>query len=70
MINGSGNSRLNLLVALIDGIMGRIGLAALFGYVLKWYSTGFWYGDAVAGFAPILIGTVFFLSGRWRKGVQ
>ena len=70
LINGSGNSRLNLLVALIDGIMGRIGLAALFGYVLKWYSTGFWYGDAVAGFAPILIGTVFFLSGRWRKGVQ
>lgn len=70
LINGSGNSRLNLLVALIDGVIGRIGLAALFGFVLGWRSVGFWYGDAVAGFAPILIGTVFFLSGRWRKGVQ
>lgn len=70
LINGSGNSKLNLLVALIDGVIGRIGLAALFGFSLGWRSVGFWYGDAVAGFAPILIGTVFFLSGRWKKGVQ
>ena len=70
LINGSGNSRLNLLVALIDGVIGRIGLAALFGFVLSWRSVGFWYGDAVAGFAPILIGTVFFFSGRWKKGAQ
>ena len=70
LINGSGNSRLNLLVALIDGVIGRIGLAALFGFVLNWRSVGFWYGDAVAGFAPILIGTVFFFSGRWKKGAQ
>lgn len=70
LINGSGNSKLNLLVALIDGMIGRIGLAALFGFALNWRSIGFWYGDAVAGFAPILIGTIFFFSGKWKKGVQ
>ena len=70
LINGSGNSTLNLLVAFIDGMIGRIGLAALFGFSLGWRSTGFWYGDAVAGFAPFLIGAVFFLTGKWKKGVH
>lgn len=70
LINGSGNSRLNLLVALIDGVIGRIGLAALLGFALQWHSVGFWYGDALAGFAPIFIGTAFFLSGKWKQGVH
>ena len=67
IINGSGNSRLNLLVALIDGMIARVGLAALLGYGLAMGSQGFWYGDALAGFMPILIGGIFYLSGRWRR---
>ena len=67
IINGSGNSRLNLLVALIDGMIGRVGLAALLGFGLAMGSQGFWYGDALAGFMPIMIGGIFYLSGRWRK---
>ena len=66
LINGSGNTKLNLAVALIDGIMMRIGLAALLCFVFGMGSLGCWYGDAIAGFMPIVIGTVFFLSGRWR----
>ena len=31
LINGSGNSRLNLAVALLDGVIVRIGLALLLG---------------------------------------
>ncbi|MBP3720526.1 MAG: MATE family efflux transporter, partial [Clostridia bacterium] len=34
IINGSGNSKLNLLVALIDGVFSRLGFAALFGFAL------------------------------------
>ena len=66
LINGSGNTKLNLAVAIIDGIMGRIGLAALLGFGLSMGCSGFWYGDAIAGFVPIVIGMTVFFSGRWR----
>ena len=67
IINGSGNSKLNLLVAIIDGVISRLGFAALFGFALGLRCQGFWYGDALAGFMPIAIGLTFFLSGKWRK---
>ncbi len=66
IINGSGNTRLNFAVAIIDGIICRIGLAALLGFALGLKCEGFWYGDAIAGFMPIVIGMSFFLSGKWR----
>ena len=69
IINGSGNSRLNLLVAVIDGMIGRIGLAFLLGFVFSMGSQGFWYGDALAGFMPIMIGSVFYLSGKWKRQI-
>ena len=67
LINGSGRAKLNLAVAIIDGMISRIGLAALFGFALHWDCFGFWMGDALAGFMPLLIGGVFYLSGRWRS---
>ena len=67
LINGSGNTKLNLAVALIDGIIMRIGLAALLCFPFKMGSLGCWYGDAIAGFMPLLIGLVFYLSGKWKK---
>ena len=69
IINGSGNSRLNLLVALLDGMISRVGLAALLGFGLHMGCKGFWYGDALAGFVPFLIGGTFYLSGRWKREV-
>lgn len=66
LIDGSGNYKLNFAVALLDGIVNRIGFALLFGVVLDMGWIGFLYGDAVAGFTPLLIGGVYFLSGRWR----
>jgi len=66
VINGSGNTKLNLAVALIDGVISRMGIAALLGFALGMECLGFWYGDALAGFVPILIGMTFFLSGRWK----
>ena len=67
LINGSGRPRLNLAVAIIDGVISRIGLAALFGFALHWDCFGFWMGDALAGFMPLVIGGVFYLSGRWKN---
>lgn len=67
LINGSGNAKLNLLIAVLDGIILRICLAAILGFWLEWGIYGFWYGNAIAGFVPFFIGGIFYLSGRWRR---
>lgn len=67
LINGSGNTKLNLLVALIDGMISRIGIAALMGFALGMGCQGFWFGDALAGFVPFLIGGTYFLTGKWKR---
>ena len=67
LINGSGNSKLNLLVALLDGIFCRIGLSLLLGVALSMGIRGFWYGNALSGLVPFLIGTGYLISGRWKN---
>ena len=67
LINGSGNYKMNFATAIFDGIVMRIGLAVLFGIVFNWGYLGFWLGDALAGFTPLVIGIVFFISGKWKK---
>ncbi len=67
LINGSGNTHLNLAVAIIDGVISRIGFSWVLGYALGMGCKGFWYGDSLAGFIPIVIGTIFFASGKWRS---
>ena len=67
LINGSGNTRLNFAVAVIDGMISRVGIAALLGFGLGMGCQGFWYGDALAGFMPFAIGMCYYVSGRWRR---
>lgn len=67
LINGSGQSKLNLAVGLLDGVISRIGLALLLGITFNWGIKGFWYGHAFAGFVPFLIGGVYFISGKWKE---
>ena len=67
LINGSGNTKLNFAVAVIDGMIARVGIAALLGFAMNMGCQGFWYGDALAGFMPLVIGACYFLSGKWRK---
>ena len=66
LINGSGNTKLNYAVAILDGMISRIGIAALLGFVLKIGCQGFWYGDAIAGFIPFIIGITYYFSGKWK----
>ena len=66
LINGSGNTKLNLAVAVLDGILVRIGLAMVLGVVCGLGVYGFWFGSAFSGFAPFLIGAVYYVSGTWK----
>ena len=70
LINGSGNSRLNLMVALLDGIACRIGFSLFLGVTLAWGIRGFWFGNAFSGLVPFFIGGTYLLSGRWKLRVS
>lgn len=67
IINGSGNSKLNLLVAIIDGMIARLTIAYILGWKVGMGPQGFWLGDALAGFVPFIIGFSYFASGKWKK---
>ena len=67
LMNGSGNAKLNFAVAIIDGMISRIGISALLGFAVGMGCQGFWYGDALAGYMPMVIGLIFFFSGSWKK---
>ncbi len=67
LINGSGNTRLNFAIAIIDGMISRVGIAALLGFACRMGCQGFWYGDALAGFMPLVVGSCYFFSGKWRR---
>lgn len=66
LIDGTGNYKLNFVVAILDGIVNRIFFAILFGSILGMGWIGYLYGDAVAGFTPFAIGGIYYLSGKWR----
>ena len=70
LINGSGNTAINFATALLDGIILRIGLSLLFGVVLDMKYTGFWLGDALAGFTPFVLGIIFYCTGLWKKSAK
>ena len=67
IVNGSGNYRVNFAVAILDGLVLRIGLSLLFGLYFDMKYFGFWLGDALAGFTPMFIGAVFYYKGSWRN---
>jgi len=69
LLNGSGNYRMNFLVAILDGIILRVGLSFLFGAALGLGYLGFWLGDALAGFTPLWITIWFYFSGAWKRRV-
>ena len=66
LINGVGNFKLNFAVGILDGVLLRIGLSVLLGTVCGLGIFGFWYGHAIAGFTPFVMGGIYFLTGRWR----
>lgn len=67
LINGQGFASLSLVMGLIDGMVARVGLALLLGIVCDMGIMGFWLGNAIAGFSPLLIGGVYYFSGLWKK---
>jgi len=66
-IQGIGNAKLSMVLALLDGVVLRIGLSWLFGLVFNWGFFGFVLGYALAPYGCAVPGMVYFLSGKWKK---
>lgn len=65
-IQGIGNARLSMILALLDGVFLRIGLSWLFGIVFKWGFYGFVLGYALAPYGYAVPSMIYFLSGKWK----
>lgn len=66
IINGSGNSMLGFLEGFLDGVVLRIGLGYLFGNILGMEVVGYYLGNALARLSPLLVGAIYYYSGRWK----
>ena len=66
LINGIGFAALSLASGLLDGVVARIGFSLLLGVICGMGLLGFWIGSALAGYVPVVIGLIYFLSGRWK----
>ena len=66
-IQGIGNAKMSMILALLDGVVLRIGLSWLFGIALGWGFYGFVLGYGLAAYGNAIPGTIYFLSGAWKK---
>lgn len=66
-IQGIGNAKLSMVLAILDGVAFRIGLSWLFGIVLKQGFYGFVLGFALAPYGFAIPALIYFLSGAWKK---
>ena len=66
-IQGIGNSRLCMILALLDGVVLRIGLSWLFGIQFGWGFFGFVLGYGLAPYGYAIPSMIYFLCGKWKK---
>jgi putative MATE family efflux protein len=66
-IQGIGFAKFSMVLALLDGVILRIGLSWLFGIALGWGFFGFVLGYALAPYGNAIPGMIYFLSGKWKK---
>lgn len=66
-IQGIGNAKMSMVLALMDGVILRIGLSWLIGIVLDMGFYGFVLGYGLAAYGCAVPGMIYFLSGVWKK---
>ena len=66
-INGVGHVNLNLIIAVADGVIARIGLSLLLSALLDIGPYAYWWSNALAGFVSVIWGWLYVFSGRWKN---
>ena len=66
-IQGIGNAKLGMVLAILDGVALRIGLSFLFGTVLHMDFYGFVLGYGLAPYGYAIPSLIYFLAGKWQR---
>ena len=66
-IQGIGNAKLSMVLAMLDGFLLRICLSWLFGIVFDLGFFGFVLGYGLAPYGYAIPSVIYFLSGVWKK---
>lgn len=66
-VQGIGNAKLSMVLAILDGVALRIGLSWLFGVFLGWGFYGFVLGYGLAPYGYAVPSMIYFLLGKWKK---
>ena len=66
-IQGIGHAKLCMVLAMLDGVVLRIGLSYLFGIVFGWGFFGFVLGYGLAPYGYAIPSLIYFSSGVWEK---
>ena len=70
-MQGIGNAKLGFVIAILDGLVFRVGLSWFFGIYLGWALKGFVAGYALATWATAIPTLLYFYFAPWhlRKNV-
>ena len=66
-VQGVGNAKLGMVLAILDGVALRIGLSYLFGITMGSGFFGFVLGYGLAPYGYAIPSLIYFLSGVWEK---
>lgn len=66
-VQGIGNARLSMALAMLDGVVLRIGLSWFFGKALGWGFYGFVLGYGLAPYGYAIPSVIYFVSGIWKR---
>ena len=66
-IQGIGNAKLSMVLAMLDGVVLRIGLSWLFGTFFGLGFFGYVLGYALAPYGFAVPATIYFLFAKWNK---
>ncbi|MBQ5892984.1 MAG: polysaccharide biosynthesis C-terminal domain-containing protein, partial [Clostridia bacterium] len=66
-VQGIGNAKLSMVLALLDGVVLRIGLSWLFGIFFGWGFFGFVLRYGLAPYGYAIPSMLYFLAGKWQK---
>ncbi len=67
LVNGVGATSFNMIVGILDGVVGRIGFSLLLGYYLGGGLNGYYLGNGLAGFISVIGCCGYFFLAPWRE---
>lgn len=66
-IEGIGNARLVLVIALLDGFVSRIAISLILAYGFKLGLIGWFFGYGMAAYVNTILSMIYYYSGMWKK---